>query len=62
MKIHHLFIILFIFISQPTIAQNQNNNWCFGDKAGLTFSNGNPQPFTSSQMTSIEGCASVSNP
>jgi hypothetical protein len=62
MKIHHLFIILFIFIWQPTIAQNQNNNWCFGDKAGLTFLNGNPQAFTSSQMTSIEGCASVSDP
>lgn len=62
MKIHHLFIILLFVIWQPTIAQNQNNNWCFGDKAGLTFSNGNPQAFTSSQMTSIEGCASVSDP
>jgi hypothetical protein len=62
MKIHHLAIILFIFIWQPSFAQNQNNNWCFGDKAGLTFSNGNPQAFTSSQMTSIEGCASVSDP
>jgi gliding motility-associated-like protein len=62
MKIYHLQIILLIFCGQRSLAQNQNNNWYFGNKAALTFTNGSVQTLTTSQMISVEGCASVSDP
>lgn len=43
-------------------AQQQNNNWYFGNRAALRFDNNNVVPLTNSQMVSIEGCASVSDP
>jgi len=42
-----------------------NQNWIFGDQAGLSFANiGSPQPLTSSLVISSghnEGCASISD-
>lgn len=42
-----------------TSAQN-SNIWVFGNRAGLNFNNGSPQPFIT-KMNSIEASASVSN-
>ncbi|GAB3824527.1 T9SS type B sorting domain-containing protein [Hymenobacter jeollabukensis] len=41
--------------------QGYNNNWYFGTQAGLTFSSGTPAPLTNGQLTSYEGCASISD-
>lgn len=42
---------------QQTLAQKQTNIWYFGQKAGITFNNGNPVPLNNSQMNTDEGCA-----
>lgn len=41
-------------------AQGENNIWCFGDKRGINF-NVNPPVFLTTQMTTIEGSAAVSD-
>lgn len=45
-----------------TFAQNQNNNWYFGNRGAISFASGNPVGLATSTMVSIEGCASVSDP
>lgn len=62
MKKNNVIAILFCLLFASLFAQNQNNNWYFGNRAALSFSNGNPVPISTSQMVSIEGCASVSDP
>ncbi|PRP65893.1 T9SS type B sorting domain-containing protein [Nonlabens agnitus] len=42
-------------------AQQQANNWYFGDKAGITFNQGEPVALTDSQMFSLEGCSAISD-
>ena len=37
-------IIIFILFSNFCFAQNQNSIWCFGDSAGIDFSNRVMQP------------------
>src|SRR5205823_914385 len=44
-----------------TYAQKQNNNWCFGYKAGITFNSGTPVFFNGVMMNQNEGCASASD-
>lgn len=55
---------LLILCFSPLIAwaQNQNNNWYFGNEAAIDFSSGTPVSITTSALVSIEGCASVSDP
>lgn len=52
--------IIFLLFSTLTIAQKQNNNWCFGNKAGISFNSGTPTGF-SSDINCGEGSATVSN-
>lgn len=59
MKIY--FLSTFLFLGLTTFAQNQNNNWFFGNQAALTFSNGVSQALTTGEMIAEEGCASVSD-
>lgn len=62
MKIYHLLIILLFVFGQKTLAQNQNNNWYFGNKAAITFVGNNPVPSTNNPTVINEGCATVSDP
>jgi hypothetical protein len=62
MKVRPFIFVLFLFLGRQTFAQNQNNNWFFGNKGAISFVNGSPQAQITSQMTTIEGCASVSDP
>ncbi len=55
-----LFLILCI-ITESNFAQKRSNIWCFGDSAGIDFTNiNNPFPFQSG-MDSRGSCASISD-
>ena len=63
MKIKFIFsfLIFILLVTDALKAQNKNSIWCFGDSAGIDFSNiNNPVPFTSS----VEGrgsCVSIAD-
>ncbi len=42
-------------------AQNETDNWYFGNKAALNFSNCNPTVVNGSQINTVEGCATISD-
>ncbi len=47
---------------QVAHAQNQANNWYFGDHAGITFNFGSPPvALTNSAMNTYEGCSTISD-
>lgn len=54
---------LIIWTLIPTIlfGQNETDNWYFGNKSALNFSNCNPAIVSGSQINTIEGCASISD-
>lgn len=57
-----LIITLFTFVfSFQVVGQGFNNNWYFGTKAGITFSNNPPTALTNGQLSTSEGCVSISN-
>lgn len=51
-----------LFPSLPSNAQNQYNNWYFGLNAGITFNGGAPTALTDGALSTLEGCATVSDP
>lgn len=53
------FVLNLVFIT--TFAQGENNNWYFGNKAALNFSNTVPTVINNSAMNSLEGCGSISD-
>ncbi|HFS68152.1 MAG TPA: hypothetical protein ENK67_08060, partial [Flavobacteriia bacterium] len=55
-------LLSFILLGISSInAQNQADNWFFGDHAGLNFSTGNPVPITGGALSTVEGCSSFSD-
>ncbi len=61
LKFIFAFLISILLVTDALKAQNKNSIWCFGDSAGINFSNiNNPVPFTSS----VEGrgsCVSIAD-
>ncbi|MEZ5014706.1 MAG: T9SS type A sorting domain-containing protein [Chitinophagales bacterium] len=55
-----LLYITTICLCCNAFSQSYDNNWVFGDSAGLNFSSGEPEPFVSGIMT-YEACASISD-
>jgi Secretion system C-terminal sorting domain len=56
-----IILLLFIYSNFSIFSQNQNSIWCFGDSAGIDFSNiNNPIPIISS-VSSRGSCASISD-
>lgn len=55
-----LFLIALSTFFLNVLSQSYNNNWVFGDSAGLNFNTGIPDNYTSSIMT-YESCASISD-
>ena len=51
---------LLLMVAWQATAQNQANNWYFGDYAGLNFSTGNPAPILDGALSTWEGCSSIS--
>jgi len=60
MKQFLLFLSLSI-IATSAVKGQQANIWYFGEYAGLTFNTTPPTALTNSQMSTTEGCASVSD-
>ncbi|RYY94977.1 MAG: gliding motility-associated C-terminal domain-containing protein [Chitinophagaceae bacterium] len=56
-----LFLFFFVLAAAGCCAQGANANWFFGMKAGLRFSGGTATPRAQGQLSTLEGCASVSD-
>ncbi|MGB1296403.1 MAG: gliding motility-associated C-terminal domain-containing protein [Flavobacteriales bacterium] len=52
----------FLFFFKTTLAQNEDNIWYFGEKAGLDFNSGTVMSLGNSTMVTDEGCATVCHP
>lgn len=54
---------MFLFFSSFAMAQDwkRTMNWYFGDKAGLSFATDPPTALTDGAMSTIEGCATMSD-
>ena len=55
---------MFIFCLNISLvfSQKESANWYFGEFAGLSFNSGNPVPLLDGQLTTREGCATISDP
>ncbi len=56
------FFIFHILVINTTHAQNETNNWFFGEYAGINFSSGSPVALTHSSLQTLEGCTAISSP
>lgn len=56
-----IFILILILYYSFSVAQREANIWYFGKNAGLDFNTGVPVPLTDGQMSTFEGCATISN-
>ena len=53
--------LIFVFHPNHSSAQNQTDNWYFGNKAGLNFSTCTPTILTDGQVNTDEGVATISD-
>lgn len=53
-------LLLALLFTLKANSQGENNNWYFGDRAGINFPSG-PAALYDSQMTQLEGVASISD-
>jgi len=60
-KISTALAILIFGWNSPVFAQQENQNWYFGNNAGLSFSTGAPTALTNSSMVTYEAAASISD-
>lgn len=58
---HIFFTLIFSSFSFFAFSQNEGNNWYFGDYGGITFNSGAPVAVYDGQMSTLEGCASISD-
>lgn len=56
-----LILTFTIIINFACIAQNETNNWYFGDYAGINFNNGELSQLNDGNMSTVAGCSSISN-
>ncbi|MBA3971914.1 MAG: hypothetical protein H0X46_07180, partial [Bacteroidetes bacterium] len=61
-KLKPLLCYAFLVLSVLSHAQNEANNWFFGENAGLDFSSGGPVAISTGQIDCMEGTASISDP
>jgi gliding motility-associated-like protein len=55
-----IFSIIVFCSFQLAYSQKEGNNWYFGWKAGVTFNTSPPSALTNGQMSTVEGCATIS--
>lgn len=60
MKKNYL-ILLLLFTSAQIVSQNEASFWYFGQNAGLQFSAGTVTAITNGQISTLEGCTSISD-
>ena len=54
-------ILLLTLFTNLALAQNEAAVWYFGEKAGLNFKSGTPVPIHDGQLSTYEGCATISD-
>ena len=54
-------ILSFLFCLNLVFSQGEANIWYFGQNAGLNFNSGSPVSINGSQMSTEEGCSTISN-
>ena len=55
-------LIVLLFLTSVTIyAQKEANFWYFGKNAGLDFSSGDPVVLNDGQLSTLEGCSTISD-
>lgn len=54
-------ILFFLLVSATTFAQGSANTWYFGHNAGISFNTSPPTALTGSNMSTLEGCATISD-
>jgi PKD repeat protein len=54
-------LLIIIMITGLSAYTQQGNIWCFGNGAGLNFSNGSPTSFSQGQSNSLHGISSISD-
>ena len=57
----HLLLLFVLILSLSCYAQGEANIWYFGRNAGLDFNSGNPISLNDGQLSTEEGCATISN-
>lgn len=62
LKYISLCIILFCLFPSLVVAQKEASNWYFGDYAGLRFHDDKPEVVYDGQLSTLEGCATISDP
>jgi|GEM_PF-2578821 len=61
-KLQSYFVFLNVFLilqGGPVLAQNASKLWYFGQNAGVNFNGGNPVSISNGQLSTQEGCATV---
>ena len=56
----YFILFLVLAVALPLSAQRETANWYFGSNAGLDFNTGIPQILSGGQITTTEGCSTVS--
>ncbi|MDQ7916857.1 T9SS type B sorting domain-containing protein [Mesonia sp. MT50] len=56
-----LLCFLFILLSTGIYAQGEANNWYFGNKAGVNFNTSPPSAVNNGELSTNEGCSSISD-
>jgi gliding motility-associated-like protein len=54
-------LLTFLFGNNSLFAQKQAWNWYFGSQCGISFQNGEPVSIPSPNISTLEGCASISD-
>lgn len=57
----HFYSLFFFLLSLSLFAQGEANNWYFGQFAGVTFNTNPPTALLDGQLTTLEGCSSISD-
>ncbi|MUU77776.1 T9SS type B sorting domain-containing protein [Winogradskyella endarachnes] len=57
----YLSLVLFFCLSYVGVSQNEANIWYFGENAGLDFNSGIPIALTDGQLSTLEGCSTISD-
>lgn len=58
---HGCLLLSLILAFSATRAQKQNNTWYFGEQAGVSFNTSPPLALTNGALSTLEGCAAISN-
>ena len=61
MRKNYFLFFLLVLCYCATIAQKEASHWYFGENAGLDFTSGTPVADTNGSLSTLEGCATISN-